>query len=1000
MANKLDQIFKLKIEGLEDVEKFKEIIEELKKTFQYKDPNKKLTFEQVAPYYKELKRLYEEMANNVYPEMKVVKDHLDKDIEERKREAKLQENLDKVVTDRRAGDKIAKYTFHEDAIREGGNAILEKIALSEQASFQLEDYSNRKIDIKSSEEKLKEQMENLILSEFVERIIGTSDNKGRAEELKDLFTGTQDMYDILNIDYNAPDADQQLFDMIADKALVNLDKRIKYSQEAINLLKNVIGTFKEKATFESAFDSQMFVSFNEYALNNEAVYEDAKRSLEEYGDMEEATKERILELMREQMAVKTEFYIKDAELKKKYNIGQDFSWWQQFGRGRYFENSAQQAYYYNDDRDALKEVYDRRLERIQIFLDQFVQTMGGVEIFTGKTPVLTKTQIRELENQGVNYTNSDGFRVNPFNNPDLQDAVGNPRQDSSAIDIIRKGVSEGTKDYWKNREDIGVKPTGSLNFMGTGADTTQPTVRQAMQLVGGGGVSYFVAPGSVPSAGISKEVVEETNENVEYLKTAYQKDLDNQIIANASKGNLLVRFLTMMRNQPDELKTIFGTIDSLLGIDTRKFVEAFATKISVLPGFVSAVKDANEEVNENMQQSADERKKVAEEEIKSATSNISLLTSSLSAIFGKDLSKMAAPIEKIISLIPGLSKVFGVTNKKINDEVKDSAEEREGIVGQSNAKIVSGVEKMANEIASYAQLASELMQSIFAQANEDLDERIELADERIEEIKSKQDELVDKIQDSDSRIKELQEEAKSAQGGRLAIIEEQIDREIAARRELANEENQLAKDKEKAEKEKEKLERQQKKNALKQQFIEGIASTALGVAKALGSSPPPINFIMAALVGAAGAVQTAIIAKQLSKLADGGLLRGRSHTQGGMRIEGTNIEVEGGEYVVNRLSTQRNLGLVRYINSQRRQLTPQDIDGYFASSGAQAGNPSFRTMFAAGGQLPSEDALDTYGDSAVLRAIGSINLQPVVSVVDILDVQQSITQVTQWGNAG
>jgi len=48
--------------------------------------------------------------------------------------------------------------------------------------------------------------------------------------------------------------------------------------------------------------------------------------------------------------------------------------------------------------------------------------------------------------------------------------------------------------------------------------------------------------------------------------------------------------------------------------------------------------------------------------------------------------------------------------------------------------------------------------------------------------------------------------------------------------------------------------------------------------------------------------------------ANGGLLNGPSHANGGMHIVGSNIEVEGGEFVVNKHATKRNLGLLTSIN--------------------------------------------------------------------------------------
>jgi hypothetical protein len=48
----------------------------------------------------------------------------------------------------------------------------------------------------------------------------------------------------------------------------------------------------------------------------------------------------------------------------------------------------------------------------------------------------------------------------------------------------------------------------------------------------------------------------------------------------------------------------------------------------------------------------------------------------------------------------------------------------------------------------------------------------------------------------------------------------------------------------------------------------------------------------------------------MNRLADGGLLNGKRHSQGGIPVGHTGIEVEGGEYVVNRRSTAANYDLI------------------------------------------------------------------------------------------
>lgn len=56
--------------------------------------------------------------------------------------------------------------------------------------------------------------------------------------------------------------------------------------------------------------------------------------------------------------------------------------------------------------------------------------------------------------------------------------------------------------------------------------------------------------------------------------------------------------------------------------------------------------------------------------------------------------------------------------------------------------------------------------------------------------------------------------------------------------------------------------------------------------------------------------------------ADGGLLNGKPHSQGGMPILGSNMEVEGGEFVVNKKATSENLPLLETINNGDYKVTP------------------------------------------------------------------------------
>ena len=77
-----------------------------------------------------------------------------------------------------------------------------------------------------------------------------------------------------------------------------------------------------------------------------------------------------------------------------------------------------------------------------------------------------------------------------------------------------------------------------------------------------------------------------------------------------------------------------------------------------------------------------------------------------------------------------------------------------------------------------------------------------------------------------------------------------------------------------------------------------LAQAGMNIASAITKVLP--NIFLAALVGAMGAVQIAAIASTpIPKFAQGGMIGGRRHSQGG-----TMIEAEQGEFIVNRSAVQ------------------------------------------------------------------------------------------------
>lgn len=358
------------------------------------------------------------------------------------------------------------------------------------------------------------------------------------------------------------------------------------------------------------------------------------------------------------------------------------------------------------------------------------------------------------------------------------------------------------------------------------------------------------------------------------------------------------------------------------------------------------------------------------------------------ALYDADSKEYKDLVEKKKTSLDDLDSKIVTTNKSIEDNTKASTEVQQKYY-----------QELSDAIGKAYQAVSEVISGVFDVMNKIFQMQLDEANEKLEEVTERYDEVVEKKEESNQRLAELEEEAKNASGGRAIAIQEQIAREMETNKELASQEKELAKEKEKREKDVAKKEKQMKKTQLAQSLVSGIAQTALGVTQALGAYPPPVSFVMAALVGAMGALNTGIIATQMAKLEDGGLLNGKRHSQGGIPVGNSGIFVEGGEYVINRTSTNKNLSLVEYINNERRTLTLSDFENYFSAS-TSSSTPSFKKLYEDGGQLVNLGQVSiTSNEDRILDAIAAIDFKPMVAVTEIENVSKNMVNVKELANS-
>lgn len=341
------------------------------------------------------------------------------------------------------------------------------------------------------------------------------------------------------------------------------------------------------------------------------------------------------------------------------------------------------------------------------------------------------------------------------------------------------------------------------------------------------------------------------------------------------------------------------------------------------------------------------------------------------------------------------------------NQTKNQLEKKEQDLGILQWKqYAQKAEEIAGSIKGVTDQISGALGSAFTAVSKAYDAEIASWDEKIKHLKNKNVEVSKEIENQGKKVAALEAAQKNASAAGLEKRAEELATSLKAEKEIYQEQLKNKEELEKKEREyerrkakeqakKEKIEKLNRKATLIKNIGEATVNVAQGITKTLGAYPWPLNLALATIVGAAGAVQIGIMTKQLAKFQDGGLLHGKRHSQGGMRIEGTNMEVEGGEFVVNRVSTDKNLGLVKYINEQRRELKPKDLDAFFSRS-SQGLEPSFKRMFAQGGQLPTIEPATNVDNDSLIKAIQAIKIEPKVAVTDIHRAQDNMVSVSGW----
>ena len=291
-------------------------------------------------------------------------------------------------------------------------------------------------------------------------------------------------------------------------------------------------------------------------------------------------------------------------------------------------------------------------------------------------------------------------------------------------------------------------------------------------------------------------------------------------------------------------------------------------------------------------------------------------------------------------------------------------------------------------IQQVAQAWNQVMSAMFEYQNGEFDRMQDEIDKQLELVEKKYDEMEELAQEHKDKMNEIEDELSTARGDRRQHLIDALSSEIQAQREALAEQKKYEKQKEALDKRSDDIEKDRKKAQKQQALTQAIINAALAISQAAANNWPVPAIPLMALAAAAGAAQVAIISK--THYAKGGLLEGPSHARGGIPLLGGAAEAEGGEFIINKKTTSKNLPLIDFINQKKRKLDISDFVEFY-SNGQHSRKPYINNKFADGGYLnPSLELAERLVD----RTIAVVDDRPVVvSVVDINNAQARVRNV-------
>lgn len=337
---------------------------------------------------------------------------------------------------------------------------------------------------------------------------------------------------------------------------------------------------------------------------------------------------------------------------------------------------------------------------------------------------------------------------------------------------------------------------------------------------------------------------------------------------------------------------------------------------------------------------------------------------------------------------------FQQAKRELDGLAQDTADAAQDVT--EKLKDVEGefIRSIQQYIQALGQGLQTIMSAVWSAQDTEFDNesrQLDKLNEKLQTAMDKNEEILEKHKDN---VQSIEEELQTARGDRRQRLIDQLNEEMNAERRAAAEKKRLEKEQEALKKKQEKLDQKRQEAQYDRELAQILVSGALAAINAYATKPfIPVGLAMGSLALGITAAQYAIAKAHPPKFANGGLLEGKSHAQGGIKAGG--VELEGHEYVINKHTTMDNLDLLEYINSKKKRIDISDlVDFYGGTVKSTIKKMSPSRKYADGGVLPTLNN-DYSIDDRLLNAFEDYSNRPVVVSVRDINARQAAVRDVQ-----